>query len=347
MGVEAKPIIVTNEYNTKMPEKFTYVTKMCVNRNVPDYVNEHVDSMSCCDCSDDCYDRFECPCWQLTMTGLQFTDTPVDQFGYQSKRLGQVVATAIYECNVNCKCSKKCSNRVAQLPVSHKLELFKTRSCGWGVRCRNDIPGGAFICCYFGDLMTEEYTEHVAKKYGDTYLAQLNFIEFGEEYKEGYESHPRMSPSSLFMQSECDSDKVTDRPPTKKARPSLSNENSSEVSSTGSSSMSSSIPDDIKEPDINVINYFPRMDPATAINPTRKLFGRKGTEYIIDGKRCGNIGRFFNVRFVHHFDFIYEPPLLTRTAHLSHPLRLIVILCFTAPQTIHALYMHILFSALL
>lgn len=64
-----------------MPDKFTYVTKMCLNRNVPDYAKDHVESMSCCDCADDCYERFECPCWQLTLAGLNFTNTPLDQFG--------------------------------------------------------------------------------------------------------------------------------------------------------------------------------------------------------------------------------------------------------------------------
>lgn len=188
---------------------------------------------------------------------------------------------------------------MAQVSIAHNLELFRTRSCGWGVRCRNDLPSGAFVCCYFGDLMTEEHTEHMAKKHGDTYLAQLNFIESAEEYKEGYESHAHMSPSSLCIQSESDSDKAGERPPAKKARTSQvqsANETSSEVSSAGSSTSPNA--QEMNEPPVTVINYFPRMETTNESHPTRQLFGRKETEYIIDGKRCGNIGRFFNVRIL-------------------------------------------------
>lgn len=146
-------------------------------------------------------------------------------------------------------------------------------------------------------MMTEEHTEHMAKKHGDSYLAQLNFIELAEEYKEGYESHAHMSPSSLCLQSESDSDKALERPPNKKARTSevqTANETSSEVSSAGSSTSINA--QDISEPTATVINYFPRMETTNESHPTRQLFGRKEAEYIIDGKRCGNIGRFFNVR---------------------------------------------------
>lgn len=284
-----------------MPDKFTYVSEMCLNRSVPNYA-ANVESMSCCDCPDDCYDRFECPCWQLTMAGLPYTNTSMDHYGYQYKRLDCVISTAIFECNVNCKCSKKCSNRVAQMPISHNLELFKTKNCGWGVRCRNDLPTGAFICCYFGDLMTEEHVEHVAKKYGDNYLAQLNFIEVGEEVKEGYEAYARMSPSSLSVQSERDFDKNIEQPPAKKARTSNTNETLSVISNAGSSSTDSGNAN-MNEPVVTVINYFPRMETTTECHPTRRLFGR--TEYIIDGKRCGNIGRFFNVRKYFHISLSF------------------------------------------
>lgn len=259
--------------------------------------------MSCCNCIDDCYDRSECPCWTLTYNGLHFADTPYDKFGYDNfKRLNSLIPTGIFECNENCKCSKKCSNRVAQQPIAHNLELYKTRSCGWGVQCRNDLPKGAFICCYVGDLMTEEHCEQLFKKYGDTYLAQLNFIEIAEEFKEGYEAHAPTLSNSL---SGSDSDRTFERPPAKKARTSFVNESTSESSrsATSSSSTSDSIVSVVDEPNMPVISYFPRMEPTNEVHPTRQLFGRKEAVYIIDGKRCGNIGRFFNVSiFIIYFN---------------------------------------------
>lgn len=34
------------------------------------------------------------------------------------------------------------------------LELFRTRSKGWGMRCTVDIPSGTFICSYEGELIS-------------------------------------------------------------------------------------------------------------------------------------------------------------------------------------------------
>lgn len=34
------------------------------------------------------------------------------------------------------------------------LEVFRTRSKGWGLRCAEDIPSGAFVCSYEGELIT-------------------------------------------------------------------------------------------------------------------------------------------------------------------------------------------------
>ena len=42
-----------------------------------------------------------------------------------------------------------------------KLQVFKTSSKGWGIRCLNDIPQGAFICIYAGKLLTEEEANKV------------------------------------------------------------------------------------------------------------------------------------------------------------------------------------------
>ena len=34
------------------------------------------------------------------------------------------------------------------------LELFRTRATGWGVRCAVDIPAGAVVCSYEGEVIT-------------------------------------------------------------------------------------------------------------------------------------------------------------------------------------------------
>lgn len=48
-----------------------------------------------------------------------------------------------------------------QHPLSQKLQLYKTEAKGWGIRCLNDIPQGAFICVYAGHLLTEQEANEV------------------------------------------------------------------------------------------------------------------------------------------------------------------------------------------
>lgn len=158
-----------------------------LHRDVQYHLIDHRNLTVGCVCDDDCSDRNKCSCWQSTLAGSKYTKTSLDRIGYQDKRLKSPIWTGIYECNFNCKCSTKCSNRVAQLPISHSFEVFMTKKCGWGIRCRNDLPQGTFICLYIGDLMTEEHTADIAQKHGDTYVAALDFIGSTVEYKEDYE----------------------------------------------------------------------------------------------------------------------------------------------------------------
>lgn len=61
----------------------------------------------------------------------------------------------VWECcdaclGATCQSQRLISTRGLFLP----LELFRTPAKGWGVRCAVDIPAGAFICAYEGELIT-------------------------------------------------------------------------------------------------------------------------------------------------------------------------------------------------
>lgn len=180
-----------NEISKSIPDEIVYVTQHRVSHSVVGYLEaDSGQSMSCCDCEDDCNDRNRCSCWKMTLAGSRYSETPVDQFGYVNKRLYSDIQTGIFECNDNCKCSVKCTNRVAQWPVKNNFELFKTPKCGWGVRCQNDLPRGAFIACYFGELMSEECAiQKAAKGHDDNYMLSLDFYEESEAYKTAWESY--------------------------------------------------------------------------------------------------------------------------------------------------------------
>ena len=138
--------------------------------------------------------------------------------------VNQPVNTAIYECNSRCSCRKTCLNRVVQRPLQLHLQvtpfnylsiidlldrhfflqLFRTMKCGWGIRCLDDIPSGQFISVYVGELLTDNDANKYGKKFGDEYLADLNFIELTEGLKDGYESESYQDSSFESQTSSCE-----------------------------------------------------------------------------------------------------------------------------------------------
>ncbi|XP_016659049.1 histone-lysine N-methyltransferase SETDB1-B-like [Acyrthosiphon pisum] len=192
-GLEFRPITCVNSINKELPQKIKYI----VSRQAVTGVNINVESnfLCGCDCTDNCEDKSKCACWQSTINGQSnIPDLEKNpNAGYNYRRLYKNVPTGIYECNKTCKCHSSCLNRVVQQPMSHNLQLFKTEKKGWGVRCLNDIARGTFICCYIGDILTETNATEQGKKYGDEYLADLDFIEVVEKCKEDYEENAFLS----------------------------------------------------------------------------------------------------------------------------------------------------------
>lgn len=155
------------QYDTTQPPPCTYSAKRIPTEGVDLLLD---DEFLCgCDCTDDCIDKTKCACWQLTLQGAKYgnPEIPVDEVGYEYKRLNDPVPTGIYECNNRCKCKSNCLNRVVQHPLNLKLQVFKTVNRGWGLRCLNDVPKGSFICCYAGNLLTETAANDAGEDLGE------------------------------------------------------------------------------------------------------------------------------------------------------------------------------------
>lgn len=165
-GIEKMPVQLINCYDTTTPPPCVYSAK----RIPTEGVDLSTDSgfLCGCDCTDDCLDKTKCACWQLTLQGAKYgnPDTPIQEVGYEYKRLNEPVPTGIYECNAQCKCKSSCLNRVVQHPLQLKLQVFKTVNRGWGLRCLNDVPRGSFICCYAGNLLTETSANEAGEDLG-------------------------------------------------------------------------------------------------------------------------------------------------------------------------------------
>ncbi|KAI3971926.1 hypothetical protein MKX01_030127 [Papaver californicum] len=114
-----------------------------------------------CECTDGCSDSEKCLC-----TVKNGGEIPYDHNGAIVE-----AKTLVYECGPLCKCPPSCHNRVSQHGIKFQLEIFKTKSRGWGVRSLNSIPSGSFICEYTGELLAEKEADQ--RMGNDEYLFDL------------------------------------------------------------------------------------------------------------------------------------------------------------------------------
>lgn len=63
----------------------------------------------------------------------------------------------LYECNTLCECSFDCKNRLVVFGPRKDLEIinFISESKGMGLKTKNRISKGAFVCEYAGELLTK------------------------------------------------------------------------------------------------------------------------------------------------------------------------------------------------
>lgn len=69
----------------------------------------------------------------------------------------------IYECNDLCNCESNCKNRVVQHGRTVLLQIFKTKTRGWGLRAMQDLKKGQFVDTYRGEIITNEEANQRSK----------------------------------------------------------------------------------------------------------------------------------------------------------------------------------------
>ncbi|CAL8288387.1 unnamed protein product [Lota lota] len=97
---------------------------------------------TCCDCLDGCLDALRCACRGRSSRGPHYTH----------HNLPRPLEAGLLECGPWCGCDRaRCQNRLVQQGVRVRLQVFQnTTRGGWGVRCRDDLDQGTFICTYAG-----------------------------------------------------------------------------------------------------------------------------------------------------------------------------------------------------
>ncbi|KAJ7952586.1 Histone-lysine N-methyltransferase, H3 lysine-9 specific protein [Quillaja saponaria] len=154
-GKELFPICAVNTIDDEKPPSFNYITGMIY----PDWCNPIPPRG--CNCTDGCSDSEKCSCAVKNGGEIPFNHNGAI---VEAKRL-------VYECGPCCKCPSTCHNRVSQQGIKFQLELFKTRTRGWGVRSLNSIPSGSFICEYMGELLEEREADERTRN--DEYLFDI------------------------------------------------------------------------------------------------------------------------------------------------------------------------------
>ncbi|KAL2525517.1 Histone-lysine N-methyltransferase [Abeliophyllum distichum] len=177
-GKEPFPICAVNMMDSENHPQFNYITKMMY----PDWFSPIPPEG--CNCTGRCSDSRKCQCAVKNGGEIPFNHN------------GAIVEvkSLVYECGPSCKCPPSCYNRVSQRGIKFQLEIFKTESRGWGVRCLTFIPSGSFICEYAGELLedkeaeqrigNDEYLFDIGQNYNDSSLKpeeSVNLIKFWEE----------------------------------------------------------------------------------------------------------------------------------------------------------------------
>ncbi|RLN34472.1 histone-lysine N-methyltransferase SUVR4-like isoform X2 [Panicum miliaceum] len=218
-GEEKVRISVVNEFGSEQcPSSFYYIQRNLVSQKA--YANISAarigDKDGCADCFGNCLSA-PMPCACARETGGEFAYTPdglvraafIDECfsanlfpekhrNFFCKPLersrneappepcrGQLVRKVIKECWSKCGCNMQCGNRVVQRGIACNLQVFFTQEGkGWGLRALDELPKGAFVCEYVGELLMSmelhERTSQKAHKAGYTYPVDLG-ADWGSE----------------------------------------------------------------------------------------------------------------------------------------------------------------------
>lgn len=189
-GREKVAITIVNQVNNDLPSPFYYIPQNAPFQNAHlNFSLARIGDKNCCAaCSGDCLSSSTpCACahkitkrFAYTSDGLireeflkecvSMKRTPTKSHLFFCKECllerskcediiepckGHLQKKFIKECWWKCGCNKQCGNRVVQRGISCKLEVFMTPDGrGWGLRTLQDLPKGAFVCEYVGEVLT-------------------------------------------------------------------------------------------------------------------------------------------------------------------------------------------------
>ncbi|XP_031433094.1 histone-lysine N-methyltransferase EHMT1 isoform X5 [Clupea harengus] len=175
-GYECVPVPCVNAVDSEpCPDNYKYIPDNCVTS--PMNIDKNITHLQYCVCKDDCSST-NCMCGQLSLRCWY------DKEGRLLPEFCAEEPPLIFECNHACSCWRTCKNRVVQNGLRLRLQLFRTRVMGWGVKTLQDIPQGTFVCEYVGEIISDaeadvrendSYLFSLDNKVGDVYCIDARF----------------------------------------------------------------------------------------------------------------------------------------------------------------------------
>ncbi|KAI0090046.1 hypothetical protein BDY19DRAFT_992979 [Irpex rosettiformis] len=174
---------VTGDFVPPLPRGFRYIESKYI---LPDCIPQPDPGfLVACDCTVGCQGAEGCDCQDVAGTdenGQKTHAYDINGF-YKFDRSGVIV-----ECSKGCSCMSSCPNRVAQHPRDVPLQVFRTTSCGWGVRATIELSRGKFIGLYAGLLILRSEADKVTGEH-KSYIFDLDAMETEVDDSEGAEKY--------------------------------------------------------------------------------------------------------------------------------------------------------------
>ncbi|KAK2862556.1 hypothetical protein Q5P01_002089 [Channa striata] len=146
-GSESVPVVVGRSSTASTPPDFQYSPENVQGPGCTIDLSEV--TLPGCPChSHSCLPE-SCCCLQAHGQAYDSTGTLRD-----IKRTDTAYSSPVFECNALCACSDSCSNRIVQRGLRLRLEVYRTRNRGWGVRTLEPITHGTFVCEYAGEVIS-------------------------------------------------------------------------------------------------------------------------------------------------------------------------------------------------
>ncbi|XP_059447885.1 histone-lysine N-methyltransferase family member SUVH9-like [Corylus avellana] len=159
MKKENVPVLLFNDIDADQePMYYDYLVKTVF----PPFAFHQTGNGTGCDCVSGCVD--DCFC-SMKNGG---------EFAYDHNGILVRGKPLVFECGPFCRCPPTCRNRVTQRGLRNRLEVFRSRETGWGVRSLDLIQAGAFICEYAGVVLTRDQAQILSMN-GDTLIYPNRF----------------------------------------------------------------------------------------------------------------------------------------------------------------------------